>query len=141
MKQIKARELWTCPQCRRQFERQGQSHSCRPFALEQHFINRATSERLYKKLIQDLENQIDSFKIESLECCIHLVSGFTFGAVRIIKNKIRVEFTLSDNIQHDRFYRCVQMSAHRYLYLVDVKTEADIDPELIQWIKDAQDKK
>jgi hypothetical protein len=33
------------------------------------------------------------------------------------------------------------MSAHRYLYLVDVKTEADIDPELIQWIKDAQDKK
>lgn len=33
------------------------------------------------------------------------------------------------------------MSAHRYLYVVDVMKEEDIDSELLEWIHEAHDKK
>jgi hypothetical protein len=32
------------------------------------------------------------------------------------------------------------MSAHRYLYVIDVMTEDEIDEELMAWIQEAHDK-
>jgi hypothetical protein len=76
-----------------------------------------------------------------LECCIHCVSTFTFAAVKIFKKKIRVDFSLSRKIKNKRFIQFTPMSAHRYLYCVDVMSEEDIDAELIEWIEEAHDKK
>ena len=135
------RQLWTCPNCGRQFERQRQAHSCRPFALEQHFKGKEAGKLLYEALKNALEKQIGSFKIESLECCIHFVSTSTFAAVKIFKNKIRVDFALSRSVESERFHQSVQMSAYRFLYYIDVMKEAEIDKELIEWIQEAYDKK
>ncbi|MBV6440945.1 MAG: hypothetical protein DYG98_16805 [Haliscomenobacteraceae bacterium CHB4] len=135
------RQLWTCPNCGRQFERQRQSHSCRPFALEQHFIGKETGRLLYEALREALEKQIGSFKIESLECCIHFVRTSTFAAVKILKDKIRVDFALNRGIESERFHQSVQMSAHRYLYDIDIMKETEIDKELIEWIQEAYNKK
>ena len=33
------------------------------------------------------------------------------------------------------------MSAHRYLYVIDIMKEDDMDEELIEWIQEAHDKK
>ena len=82
-----------------------------------------------------------NFKVESLECCIHLVSTFTFAAVKIFKDKIRVDFSLSRKIKSDRITHFTPMSAHRFLYCVDVMKEEDIDQELMDWILEAHDKK
>ena len=92
---------------------------------------------LYEKLKQALEKQIGNFKIESLECCIHFVSTSTFAAVKIYKDKIWMDFTLSRGVNSERFYQSVQMSAHRFLYCVDIFTADEIDDELMQWIKEA----
>ncbi len=85
--------------------------------------------------------QVGSFKIESLECCIHLVSTFTFAAVKIFKDKIRVDFSLSRKLKNKRITDTVQMSAHRYLYVVDIMNEDEIEEELMTWIREAHDKK
>lgn len=130
-------KLWTCPNCGRQFQRQGQSHSCRPYALEKHFERKPDGKLLYEKLKQAVEKQIGSFKIESLECCIHFVSTSAFAAVKIFKEKIRVDFSLSRSIENKRFHQSVQMSAHRFLYCVDILTANEIDDELMQWIQEA----
>jgi len=134
------KKLWTCPTCKRKFARQGQPHSCRPFPLEQHFKNKTESKILYHKLKQTLKNEIGYYKIESLKCCIHFVSSFTFAAAKIFTDKIRVDFSLSRKIRNKRFTYVTPMSTHRYLYGVDVMTEDDIDAELLNWIKEAHDK-
>ena len=85
-------ELWTCPKCKRKFERKGQSHSCREFAIERHFEGKPEGKLLYKKLKSAIKQQVGSFKVESLECCIHFVSTFTFAAVKIFKDKIKVNY-------------------------------------------------
>jgi len=87
-----------------------------------------------------IKKELGSFKVESLQCCIHFVSTFTFASVKIFKNKIRVDFSLDQLIKNDRITHVTQMSAHRWLYCVDVMNEADIDKELLKWIQLAHDK-
>jgi hypothetical protein len=135
------KKLWTCPKCKRKFERRGQPHSCRPFPLTQHFRNKPGGKLLYQKLKQAIREELGSFKVESLECCIHFVSTFTFAAVKIFRDKISVDFSLSRKIQNGRIRKVVPMSTHRYLYLVDVMREEDIDQALLAWIHEAHDKK
>lgn len=130
-------KLWACPTCGRQFARQGQSHSCRPYPLEKHFERKPAGKLLYEKLKQAIEKKIHSFKIESLECCIHFVITSTFVAVKIFKDKIRIDFSLSRRIESKRFRQSVQMSAHRFLYVVDIMTTDEMDEELMQWIQEA----
>ncbi len=138
---IEKRKLWTCPKCKRKFERHGQSHSCRVFPLAQHFERKPEGKILYEKLKQAIKNEVGNYKVESLECCIHFVSTFTFAAVKIMKDKIKVGFSLSRKIQNKRITEFTSMSAHRYLYYIDVMKANDIDKELMEWIQEAYDKK
>jgi hypothetical protein len=133
--------LWKCPKCGRRFERKGQSHSCKSYELELHFIGKSKGKLLYEKLKKLVRSQIGSFKIESLECCINFVSTYTFAAVKIFKDKIQLDFALSKKPKSTRVKRFVQMSAHRYLYYVDIFLPDEIDDELIEWVKESYDRK
>jgi len=134
-------ELWKCPECGRKFKRHGQTHSCRPFPLEQHFVNKPRGRLLFSKFKQAAKKQVGYFKLESLECCIHFVSIFTFAAVKILKDKIRVEFSLGRELKKRHITKSLQMSAHRYLYYVDILNEEGINDELLEWIKEASTEK
>ena len=136
-----SKKLWACPTCGRKFERHGQTHSCRSFPLNQHFENKPAGKFLYQKLRQTIKNELGDFKVESLECCIHFVSTFTFAAVKIFKDKIRVDFSLSRKIKNTRITHFTPMSAHRYLYGIDVTKEEDINLQLMEWIHEALEKK
>lgn len=133
--------LWKCPECGRQFERRGQTHSCKPFPLKQHFIAKDRGKALYEKFKKAVREQIRSFKIESLECCIHFVSTSTFAAVKIFKDKIQLDFSLSRQVKSKRMDGFVQMSAHRYLYYINLHREDEIDEELLNWVQEAYDLK
>jgi len=134
-------KLWSCPQCNRQFQRKGQPHSCRPYLLALHFKGKPEDRFLYEKFKAAVNKELGSFKIESLACCIHFVNTFTFTAVKIFKDKIRVDFSLSRKIKSKRITEFVQMSAHRYLYVIDIMTEEEIDDVLLGWIQETHDKK
>jgi hypothetical protein len=134
-------ELWTCPKCGRQFERRGQTHSCKFFPLDEHFKGKDHGRILYEKFKNVVKNTLGDFKIESVECCIHFVNIFTFVAVKIFKNKIVVDFSLERNLVAERAKKNAQISAHRYLYYITIKNENEIDDELIEWIREAYYKK
>lgn len=136
---VDKKRLWTCPKCKRKFERRGQVHSCKPFPLAQHFADKEEGKHLYQLLRRAIKSAVGPYKVESLQCCIHFVSRSAFAAVKIFKNKIRVDFTLSRIIKEKRIRHSTPMSAHRYLYCVDVMTADDIDAQLIEWIKEARD--
>jgi len=134
-------KIWTCPHCKRQFERQGQPHSCRVYPLQLHFLGKPAGRTLYELLKKAVKGQVGSFKTESLECCIHWVSTFTFAAVRIMKHKIRVSFSLGRKIKSSRVHDCVQTSANRYICSVDVSSGEEIDDALMKWIQEASELK
>ena len=133
--------LWACPKCGREFERKGQSHSCRVFPLERHFEGKPGGKLLYEKFKQAVEKRIGLFKVDSVECCIHFVHSSTFLAVKVFKDKIQVEFGLNHPVESRRVGKFAQISANRYLHYVDVDTEDEIDEELMEWAQEAHDLK
>jgi hypothetical protein len=94
-----------------------------------------------KNLKAPLSNRLTPFKIESLECCIYFVSTFTFATAKIFTDKIEVHFGLGRKIKSQRINQCVQLPANGYLYYVTINTTDEIDDTLMEWIKEAQNKK
>jgi len=132
------KKLWTCPKCKRKFEKKNQVHSCNVYPLDKHFKGKEEVARpLYNNLKTKIKKNIGSFKVESLPCCIHFVSTLTFAAVFALKDKIRIHFTLDYELESSRIDKFTQMSTNRYLYSIDIEKEDEIDKELISWLKQA----
>jgi hypothetical protein len=130
--------IWKCPKCGRKFEKTGQSHSCNVFPVKAHFKGKGkVSEALYHGLKEKIKKGVGGFKVDSIPCCIHLVSSFTFTAVRVLKNKIRVSFTLDHEIKSHRIHKSARYSASRFIHEVDIGSKSQIDKELLDWISQA----
>ena len=129
--------MWKCPKCHREFYKDNQSHSCVFYPIENHFKSKAESKILFDLLINKIEKEIGKVKIESLPCCIHLVSSYTFSGVWILKNKIRIDFRVNYPIQSERIVKEEKLSPNRNLYYLDIKDEEDIDKEILKWIGDS----
>jgi hypothetical protein len=136
------KNLWACPKCGRQFARQRQAHSCKPFLLEQHFEGKPVGELLYKKFKQAVRKKIGPFRVESLECCIHFVNATIFAAVKLFKDKIQLDFVLNHQIKNmsKRIHKYVPISANRHVYYIDIRKKKDIDNEVLDWIQEAHDR-
>ncbi len=130
------KESWTCPKCQRQFEKRNQVHSCNLYPLDMHFKGKEEVARLlYDKLREQIEKNIGPLKIESLPCCIHFVSTYTFAAVYALRNKIRIHFTLNHKIENIRIKKFAQMSSTKYLHVIDLENLSEINEDLISWLR------
>ncbi len=127
-------KMWKCPKCGREFEHCHQGHSCNRFPLSEHFKNKPAAKRLFGILKKKLK-QVGPFKIESLPCCIHFFSTFTFAAVFSMKDRIRISFSLP--ARERCLGRGLRISKNRYLYEVDIRGEKEIDRKIIGWLKRA----
>ena len=133
--------LWKCPRCGRKFERHNQAHSCKIYPLELHFKDKDASKPLYEKLCNEIRKEVGPYKIEPIECCIHLVSTRTFAAVKILQHKLQIDFSLDHEIKNMRFIKTLKISKNRFLYLLEITKEKEIDEEFLNWIKEAQELK
>ena len=128
---------WRCPKCKREFQNKNQMHSCTSFALEKHFEGREKAFELFNDLKEKIIKNIGPIKIESLPCCIHFVSSYTFAACWATKNNIKIDFSLDKEIKIKRNHKVNHMSQNRYLYYMDINSEKEIDTELIGWLKNS----
>ncbi|MFH0971618.1 MAG: DUF5655 domain-containing protein [Candidatus Micrarchaeota archaeon] len=127
---------WRCPKCDRSFEKEGQSHSCRIYPLARHFENKPYGKELFEGLIARLK-PIGKVRIDSVECCIHLLSNYVFSGVWILRDRIRISFQLDRKVKSARFRHYLQMSANRHIYHMDVSKKKEIDGELVNWLKES----
>lgn len=129
--------MWQCPKCKREFSKNNQSHSCVVYPIEKHFQNKDYSKKLFKELVNQIEKNIGGVKIESLPCCIHLVSGYTFSGVWLLEDRVRLDFRVPYNIESKRIINKEELSINRKLYYLEIVEEKDIDDELLGWIRDS----
>lgn len=128
---------WKCPKCKRGFDKTNQVHSCVVYPVKKHLAGgTANSKKLYAELLKKLR-KIGPIKIESLPCCIHFVSSYTFGCCYIMKNKIRLHFVLKEKIKDGRVKKWSQVSSQKYLYEIDITNKKEMDAKLTKWLKEA----
>jgi hypothetical protein len=133
-------ELWTCPECKRSFQKQNQMHSCTPYALSKHFIGKDFAKKLFDELLVKLE-KLGKIKVESLPCCIHLVkpeNAFNFAAVYATKDGLRFHIGSNEELKSNRIRKAAKMSNTKYMYELDSK---ELDAELLSWLKKAYELK
>ncbi len=128
--------MWKCTECGRKFEKINQSHSCRPYAIENHFKSEKCK-FLYDALKYKVKKEVGDFEIESLECCIHFVARKIFVGVFCTKENIKITFTLSEKLDSPRIDNVDQLSANRFNHRVIIQDENEIDKELMEWIREA----
>lgn len=129
--------MWKCIKCNREFSKKNQSHSCVVYPIEEHFKGKEYSTNLFKVLVKKIEKNIGEIKIESLPCCIHLVSDYTFSGVWLLKDKLRLDFRVNYQIDSEKIIKQEKLSSNRYLYYIELKEEKDIDIDVLKWIKDS----
>lgn len=130
-------KLWKCPKCKREFKNKNQSHSCVAYPIENHLKGKELARELFGYFKKEIEKNVGPLKIESLPCCIHLVSNYTFGAVWAMKDKIRIDFRLDHKIKSKKIWKELQMSPGRFLYFFEIEDKKEINKELISWIGEA----
>jgi hypothetical protein len=132
-------KLWKCPKCKREFKKKNQQHSCVVFPLKNHLKDKELARGLFEYLKKQIEKKIGLVKIESLPCCIHLVSNYTFGAGWALKDRIRIDFRVDHKIKTKKLkiWKMIQMSPNRYLYYFEIYDKKEIGKELLEWIKEA----
>lgn len=130
--------MWQCSKCKREFQKNNQSHSCRPpYPIEKHFEGKSEAEKLFEFLKEKIRKEVGPFDIDSRECCIHFVHKTTFCACWALKDCIRIDFRVDHPIETKREHKINHMSVNRYLYYFDIRDKSEIDSELLGWIKDS----
>ena len=130
--------MWKCPKCNREFLKNNQSHSCLNYPIENHFKGKEDiGKPLFYSLVKKIEDNIGPLKIESLPCCIHLLSNYTFSGVWIGKDKIKLDFRLDNKIKNERIIKEVHISTNRYIYYLEISDDKEIDEQLLDWIRTA----
>ncbi|MBU1149018.1 hypothetical protein KKI23_02910 [Patescibacteria group bacterium] len=129
---------WQCPKCKREFAKKNQMHSCVVFPVQEHFIGKTEIARpLYNELLKKIRKEIGPIKIESLPCCIHLVSHYTFMCVYALKDRIRIHFAHDKKITSKRIDKAAQLPGSKYMSSLDIYSKKEINKELITWLKDS----
>ncbi len=129
--------LWSCPKCKREFRSKNQVHSCVFYPIENHFKNKPYSKEIFENLKKEIEVNIGPLKIDSLPCCIHLISNYTFSGVWALKDRIRMDFRTTRKIKSKRILKNYNLFSKYYMNYTEIKTKKDIDKEFLSWIKEA----
>jgi len=95
---------------------------------------------IYERLISELQ-KFGPLKIEPKKTSIHLGNRFGFAGVYTRKNYINLEVHLSHKLMSKRVSKVEQASTNRYHHTIKLTSPAEIDDELVDWLKDAYELK
>ncbi|HEX2618756.1 MAG TPA: DUF5655 domain-containing protein [Phototrophicaceae bacterium] len=108
-------------------------------SIDHHFEGKPPQMRAtYDRLIEAL-SEFGVLKQASKQTSIHLEKHSGFAGVHPRKNYFNLEFRTDYQIDDPRITRTQQLSTRRFEHTVKLETEADIDEQLLKWLKDAYD--
>ena len=92
--------------------------------------------KTYKKLI-DVVRKFGPVAEAAKKTSIHLDNKTAFAAVYVRRNYINLVVKADHQIISPRVQKTEHTSGRRFYHTVKLASEADIDKELIGWVKDA----
>ena len=128
--------IWKCPKCKREFAQKNQRHYCTNISPSYHFKGKSESIRNLFKTFQEKLNEQVPVRYDAISFAINMKSRRHMGMLFIKKDKIKVEFFLPHLVNHSRIVKSAGLNG-RYTHIVEISKEADIDSQLISWLKQA----
>lgn len=95
-----------------------------------------TTKELYNTLLQNIE-KIGQFDVEVKKTSLHIVHGRAFLGVHPRKDGLLLNVVTNEPLQSKRLRKVERVSANRYHNELIIDAVEEINPELLDWIKDA----
>lgn len=92
--------------------------------------------QLYKDLLKELR-QIGRFQEEVKKTSIHLVRGSAFAGVHPRKQHLVITIKAATPIKSPRIVKSEQVSKNRWHLEVKLAASAEMDAELVSWLREA----
>jgi len=129
---------WTCPGCRRQFGRQGQSHECAPaMGLEEYFATGPPHERPVFEAVMAHLRHVGPVHVEPVSVGIFLKRSRTFAELRPMTKWVALSFSLPRPVHHKLVKRKVVNYNGHYYHVANVAVPADLDEDLLSLLTEA----
>jgi hypothetical protein len=130
--------VWVCPKCSRQFGRAGQSHECAPaMSIDDYFATGPAHERpIFEAVMRHLES-VGPVHVEPVSVGIFLKRARTFAELRPMRQWVALSFSLPYRAEHPRITRKVQLYGRSYFHVANLRSPADLDAQLLQWLTEA----
>ena len=130
--------LWRCPICGRLLSKPNQWHSHLSQSVDAHFQGKSDQKKLFDALLTKLEN-FGPVRVDAVKTSINLIARHHFGGVKVLKDSLRLSFVVHRQLTSQRIIGTEWLGGDKYGYSVKLTGEADIDDELIGWLKEAYD--
>jgi len=126
-------QLWRCPECRREFAKAKQWHSCAVKGLDEHFRGRDPHLReVFDALVSRLR-RLGPVKIDPVKTSINLTARHHIGAVTVRGTYLRVGFYGAKRIMDPRIVHFERLG-DKFGHSVVLETVDDIDEQLMAWL-------
>ncbi|MCA4131513.1 DUF1905 domain-containing protein [Arthrobacter sp. M4] len=131
------RDLWTCPDCGRQFVTRNMYHSCARHSLDGPFSGKPAA---VSNLFQRVRTAVESFGPVTLvpyRDKVAFMVRVRFAGARPMQQWLDVEFWLTRRIESPRFRRVETLSPYTHLYTVRIVSPSEVNDELVAWLHEA----
>ncbi len=107
------------------------------FTIESHFEGKdAAVRQIYDRLVKN-SRKFGPVGEEPKKTSIHLVNRTAFAGVATRKSAIILTIKSDRKLSSPRVHKSEQTSASRFHHEVKLASPADVDSELVKWLKDA----
>ena len=107
------------------------------FTIKSHFEGKDASVRQVYDRILKSARKFGPVGEEPKKTSIHLVNRTAFAGVATRKSAIILTIKSDRKISSPRIHKSEQTSASRFHHEVKLTSPADVDSELVKWLKDA----
>jgi hypothetical protein len=107
------------------------------FSVESHFENKdAAVRKIYEGLLKSAK-KFGPVSEEPKKTSIHLMNQTAFAGVATRKSALVLTIKSDRKLSSPRIHKSEQTSANRFHHEVKLASPAEVDAELVQWLKDA----
>jgi Domain of unknown function (DUF5655) len=129
---------WTCPECKRQFARNKQSHECAPaMTLAEYLSTGPPMEKPIFDVVLAHVETLGPVHVEPVSVGVFFKRPRKFAELRPMTRWIALSFSLSRRVDHRCISRKPMPYGGRYHHVVNLRSPDDFDGEIRGWLSEA----
>jgi len=122
---------WTCPNCRREFAKPNQSHSCESKRLEEHFKNIPDDILLMFASLMEKVEGFGKIAVTPVKNAILVSAKTNFLSIKPKKQALEIEYLLDKKREEEFVYKIFQVSKYRFAHYARLTEASDLSPKLL----------
>lgn len=135
--QRQARPMWTCPAYERPFANANQSHACARHTLAEHLEGKPAAIIALYRHLEAVMHSLGSVLVVPEKTRIAFQVRMSFAAMMLKQQWIAGHVVLARRVESPRFRRIETISPRNHVHTFRLRTQEEIDAELIAWIAEA----